>query len=387
MPERAPESGAESRALILACALALIPTIAVFAFFGLKRAGANDLPTAVTISVCNDGLVGPAEICDAGAGNNIGSYSSTTAGRVCAPGCHAWGPYCGDGVLQVRFGEQCDQGGSNSTSGLCSPSCVTIPPAPPPGAPSRGSTPDIPGAIPGLVSAEKETRVVIRGKAYPLSSVSILHDGKKVGTAIADSNADFLFSSAAIPPGTATLGFVGADRTGTQSITTSVVFEVVQSAITTVANVFLPPTIMASSQRVEPGDPLTLSGFTVPRATVSVVLDNAKTPITATSSDDGSWALRLDTATIAPGFHAAKASFTLSSLVKSGYGRSLSLYIGTELPAGSATQDLNGDGKVNLVDFSIFLLAWGTDDPRSDFSGDGKVNLADFSILLFAWTG
>jgi hypothetical protein len=48
---------------------------------------------------------------------------------------------------------------------------------------------------------------------------------------------------------------------------------------------------------------------------------------------------------------------------------------------------MNGDGKVNLVDFSIFLLSWGTDDPQADYNCDGAVNLADFSIMLFQWTG
>jgi hypothetical protein len=48
---------------------------------------------------------------------------------------------------------------------------------------------------------------------------------------------------------------------------------------------------------------------------------------------------------------------------------------------------MNGDGKVNLVDFSIFLLSWQTTDAKADFNCDGQVNLGDFSIMLFNWTG
>ena len=61
--------------------------------------------------------------------------------------------------------------------------------------------------------------------------------------------------------------------------------------------------------------------------------------------------------------------------------------IGENVSGEGSQSDLNGDGKVNLVDFSIFLLSWNTDDEEPDFNEDGRVNLADFSIMLFAWTG
>ena len=54
--------------------------------------------------------------------------------------------------------------------------------------------------------------------------------------------------------------------------------------------------------------------------------------------------------------------------------------------------DLNGDGKVNIVDFSI--LAYWFKRPLTaaavkqcvDQTQDGKVSLADFSILAYYWT-
>lgn len=44
--------------------------------------------------------------------------------------------------------------------------------------------------------------------------------------------------------------------------------------------------------------------------------------------------------------------------------------------------DLNGDGKQNLTDTSIFMLHLGTGNLRSDFNNDGSVNTQDLSILL-----
>jgi hypothetical protein len=51
--------------------------------------------------------------------------------------------------------------------------------------------------------------------------------------------------------------------------------------------------------------------------------------------------------------------------------------------------DLNGDGIVNSVDFSIMLAFWKTKGPFKnaavDMNHDGLVNSIDFSILLFQW--
>ncbi|MCU0653284.1 MAG: dockerin type I repeat-containing protein, partial [Candidatus Pacebacteria bacterium] len=55
-----------------------------------------------------------------------------------------------------------------------------------------------------------------------------------------------------------------------------------------------------------------------------------------------------------------------------------------------ATADLNGDGKVNSVDFSILLYYWKSKvalkNPLVDINRDGKVNSVDFSIMLYQWS-
>jgi hypothetical protein len=62
--------------------------------------------------------------------------------------------------------------------------------------------------------------------------------------------------------------------------------------------------------------------------------------------------------------------------------------IGTEVDdAACGVADLNCDGLVNLIDFSILLFHWGTSNPIADINGDGTVDLIDFSIMLFNWTG
>jgi hypothetical protein len=79
--------------------------------------------------------------------------------------------------------------------------------------------------------------------------------------------------------------------------------------------------------------------------------------------------------------------FGTGAQAKSGYSQAVSFYVGTRDVKVPGTADLNNDGKVNLVDFSILLYHWGTDHAIADLNSDGRVNLTDFSILLFNWTG
>jgi cysteine-rich repeat protein len=348
---------------------------------------ADDLQTTTIISICGDAIVNSGELCDEGVAGNAGGYGSTSAQRQCAPGCLSFGPYCGDAVLQVRFSEACDDG-NNTPGDLCNGICQSETPTPPGGggAPTVGGTPGSSGA-PGTTPSAQETKVVLRGKAYPNADVTVLVDGKNKGSVRADANADFIFSTTQVTPGTATFGFVAKDPLGVDSITTSIVFEVIQSAVTTVSNVFIPPTIKVSSKQITPGDLFTLSGFTVPSATVTAALFPGSDTFTAPAAPSGAWTLQIDTKSLAEGARTSKASFALSSTIKSGFGKSVSFFIGEGTAPEGSGPDINEDTKVNLVDFSIFLTLWNTDDGRGDFNGDTRVNLADFSIMLFNWTG
>lgn len=345
-----------------------------------------DVRTSITITICGDGIVqNDYESCDEGPSGNLGGYGSSTSERQCAAGCSTFGPYCGDAVLQVRFSEECDDG--NNTSGdLCSAICkseTAVPPTSPPG----GNIPTIPGADPGTTPASTETRVIARGKAYPGSEVNVLLDGKIIGSAVADSNADFQYNSTTLTPGVATLGFWARDASGTQSITTSIVFEIAQSAVTSVSNIFFPPTIKISSAAVVPGALIELSGQTVPTAkVVTDVYAGARATLESVADASGSWALQIDSASLPRGQHNAKSYFELQGSVRSGYGKSIAFAVGDDASSVTST-DMNNDSRINLVDFSIFLLSWNTSNQSSDYNGDGKVNLADFSILLFNWTG
>ena len=61
----------------------------------------------------------------------------------------------------------------------------------------------------------------------------------------------------------------------------------------------------------------------------------------------------------------------------------------TPIVAGATTKtaDINKDGKVDILDFNVLLVNWGTPSNNdADLNGDGKVDIIDFNALIVAWS-
>ncbi len=340
--------------------------------------------TTLTISICGDSLVNSGEACDVP--GETGVYSTTITGRQCNTDCQ-YGPYCGDGVLQTLYDEECDDG-NNTSDDFCASDC-TVEFADAGGGSTGGGGNSSSG---GSDDELGDTEITVQGRAYPNVTVNILLDGESVGTVRTNSKGEFTFSTES-DPGTASLSFWANDNSGTRSATINTTFDVTQGAVTNLNGIMLPPTIRASGVTVNPGDDITLSGQTVPSVTVEVSIDNGKKVFTTTSDAQGNWSLVFDTGTVSIDTHTAKARFISGSgalKTESPYGSLLSLFVGVEGKATS-NSDLNRDGKVNLIDFSILIFWWGSpggnSNPPADINGNGRVGLEDFSILLFNWTG
>ena len=341
--------------------------------------------TSVQIGICGNGIVEPGQDCDVP--GETGEYSTTIAGRQCTPDC-TWGPYCGDGILQTQFGEECDDG-TNTDDGFCSADCRLIPAGAGGGGGGGGGGSSRPG---GSDVELGPTQVNIAGRAYPNSTVNIILDTENIGTVQTNSSGDFDFLTGA-SPGTATLGVWAEDGQGTRSVTFNTTFDVTQGAITNVNNVLLPPTLRLSAQEVDPGATVTVSGQSIPNATIEVHIQPSGLILETESGSNGNWELELDTTQISIAEHTVRArtvTGTGALTTDSAFSRSLQLFVGVD-GQPSSNADLNRDGRVDLIDFSILIFWWGTDggnsDPPADINQDGIVNLADFSILLFNWTG
>lgn len=346
--------------------------------------------TTVDISVCGNGIVEPPlEVCDDGVNN--GQYATSTAGRNCLPNCSGYGPYCGDGILQEAYGEQCDDGALNGTAGDgCSASCQIESTAPLPG---PGSAPQ--GAGPftnGTFTQPNPTEVIIKGQAYPDASVNILDDGATIGVVQADSDANFYFSTTDVTPGVATFGFWAQDANGLKSIALTTTVTITANAATTISGEFLPPTISIDQRQLQQGGTLTISGQSAPLVTVETYVHSANPTVITTSSDSsGNWKVLFDTKPLQNNqLHTVDADFVTAAngaTARSELSQSISFFLGNGSGNKGYIADLNGDGKVNLADFSILLYYWGTSTPLADLNGDGKVDLQDLSILLYYWTG
>lgn len=343
--------------------------------------------TTISLSICGDSLVSPDEDCDVP--GEVGGYSTTIIGRQCTATCQ-YGPYCGDGILQTINSETCDDG-NNTSNDFCSDICKIEPPGGGGGS-SSGSS----GGGGGGSSVDLgETSVSINGRAFPSQTVHVVKDASEIGTVRANGDGIFKFAAAA-EPGTATFGFWSVDAYGTRSTTFNTTFDVSQGAITTVSGVYIPPTISLDKTTVPKGDPITFKGQTVPNVTVRIFIDTGTITEQTTSGTDGKWSFTFDTNKVSQASHTVKVKFELPdatavSKKESTYSNILSFGVGVGAAPIAGSADLNRDGKVNLVDFSILVFWWGTtggaSNPPADINANGKVGLEDFSILLFNWTG
>jgi len=366
------------------CISVIVMMLLIFPNVTLALTGGFIATTTLTTSICGNNVVDGVEECDVP--GETGGYSTTILGRQCTPICQ-FGPYCGDGILQTIYAEECDDG-NNADGDFCGGDCKVEPAGSGGGGSSGGGSYSSGGSATNL----GETQVNITGQTIPRATVNIILDAKSVGTVRANNAGQFEFASA-VSPGTVSMGFWTEDDNKVRSITFNTTFDVTQGAITNVAGVLIPPTIVVSKAKLNPGDVITFGGQAPPNAKIEVHIGASTKILTTTSDSGGYWNLDFDTTGMKPAEYTARARFVLGTgtlTTESSFSSTLQLFLGVD---GSPTtpSDLNRDGFVNLIDFSILIFWWGTpggdSNPPADINGNGKVSIEDFSILLFNWTG
>ena len=101
------------------------------------------------------------------------------------------------------------------------------------------------------------------------------------------------------------------------------------------------------------------------------------------------------TRALAAGKHALRVEFFEAGggagllLRWSGPGQSTAIVPASRLHRGGTLVpgDLTGDGKVNGLDLTALLAAWGSADSSADITGDGVVDGLDLTVVLAGWTG
>lgn len=239
-----------------------------------------------------------------------------------------------------------------------------------------------------------QSGLYISGRTFPSAQVSILKDGKDFRSMIADGQGSFSTTENGIDRGTYGFNVTAVDSNGLRSATYSTTLYITAQTQNNIGPIFLSPTIIATTPRIEPGSPVKVSGLAIPATIVQVVVLTEQDPLqmplvlaTTTANFSGAWSLDLATQDLKKGTYSLRAQSIISGQGNSLFSNEFLLGIG-EKPQGNMKKraDINGDGKVNLADLSILLFNWKKSAPNADINNDGVVNITDFSIMLSAWT-
>lgn len=233
--------------------------------------------------------------------------------------------------------------------------------------------------------------VTFTGLAAPSAALTVSRDDQPGQTLTAQSDASFSVTLNDQPTGAHVYVVAGADVAGATLASLTFALTLNLNTTTVISGVFLGPSIAIDHAAVDLGDPVTVSGRTAPASSVTVTFSSTPQTYTVTADAQGDWRKTLDTSAVGVGDHTAKARATTSGSVVSAYSAAVNFAVNPQNPAaGKAPADLNIDGRVDLIDFSILLFYWHQRNPanlRADTNHDGFVDIVDFSIMLYQWTG
>lgn len=147
-------------------------------------------------------------------------------------------------------------------------------------------------------------------------------------------------------------------------------------------DIFLPPTVGLSKTVISKDSDIALAGYSAPNSEIEIIIDSA-VKATVTSDKNGSYSFATSTAGFKLGEHNIKARQKNASGRYSDFSLTRVFRI-SQLVSPKA--DFNGDDKVGMADWSIFLFRWASKDAKLkstvDLDGNGVVNIADLSIFL-----
>lgn len=260
-----------------------------------------------------------------------------------------------------------------SVSARVKPATTTPPtPAPPP---------------PPWIYIPPETEVILKGRAYPLANLTILKNGTVISTFKAENSGLFERKIKGIAGGTYNFSIFAEDTKGRISATLSFSITILESQITTVSGIFISPTIEINPMQVVKGEEIEIFGQSFPESEINIFISPKEIVAKTKTSSQGDWLYKLDTTQLEEMEYETKAKAIYGDGEQSPFSQVVSFSI---LKPRCRGADLNFDGEVDLVDFSILLYFWNQKKPVNicaDINSDGIVNIIDFSIMMYWWTG
>jgi len=241
------------------------------------------------------------------------------------------------------------------------------------------------------------TSINFSGKTHKGALVFLLKDGEIVATTISNSSGNFSINLFNSQTNVYTFSLYSQNMEGNKSSFFSFPIYITAGTNVNISNIYLSPIINVDKNQVEKGKNLIIFGQSIPNSQISILLNNKTENLYQTyANNDGSFIYNLITTNLNIGLYQITSrlfynnQYSLLSL-------NVPFIIGTnnqekkqiEESCLTVRGDLNCDGRVNLIDFSIMIFWYKKINPKPlvDLNNDGIVNLVDFSIMASNWTG
>jgi len=243
------------------------------------------------------------------------------------------------------------------------------------------------------------SKITLKGLAYPFAKIVILKDAAAGVEVTADENGNFQ-ATFPVDVGIYSFGIYGLDKDGFKSPTFGFTVNSMPNQTVTTSDIVIAPTIGSDKTAVKVGNTIKFFGYSYPISSVNIMINSEKEILDKTVADKfGRWMYSLKADDLEVGDHTSRSQTLASANLASTYSNPLAFKVGdtdvlnqNNLKSSlcSARGDINSDGKVNITDFSILMYFWNKIKPSNicaDVNGDNKVDLKDFSIMLYWWTG
>jgi len=243
---------------------------------------------------------------------------------------------------------------------------------------------------PGYPWPPSPTKVIFQGRAYPSAFLTLLKNGKVAATFVAENSGTFKTELTGLAGGDYIFGIWAEDTEGRKSVTLSFTVGILERTVTKISGIFLPPTIEINPTQLERGQILDIYGQSFPGSKINILITPKEILETTKTSFNGKWSHKLDTLLLEEGEYEVKAKAFFGEGEQSPFSQTLPFLV---LPRGLIAcwgADLNFDGEVDIVDFSILLYFWEQTNPKNrcaDINFDSIVDIFDFSIMMYWWTG
>lgn len=242
--------------------------------------------------------------------------------------------------------------------------------------------------VPAAPAIIQKTVVHFYGRAYPGAIITLLEKSGSQETPVqqtktASSDGSFSVKIEGFFAGYYSYGLKVADKEGRFAPIKFYDMDIGPSSVNE-RNIFIPPTLGLAKPVVFQGDEAALLGYATPKSELKAEVDGKSLGKFAVADASGFYRLAINTQNLSQGSHTARVRQSDTSLgVESDWSISSSFIIST---SAKIKADFNKDGKVSIADWSIFLFRWGSRDQKLrseiDMDGNGKIDVIDLSIFL-----